>query len=455
MKKTILFSLYLGVFSVASNAKYPDFDAALQCHNSSTTPGMVVRLEQSGKHIYSGAIGLADIENKKKLQVNDVFQIGSVTKTFTAAAILKLSEENKLSLQDTLGKFIPDINSDYMNLTIDRVLSHTSGLPDYLGEPSVTRAYNKYASIDQVIQSISKQPLNSQPGERYSYSNLGYILLGKVIEVSSGFPYHQFMLNTFFKPLKMNNTFVITKGTSAGEIVGYTTSHNEPNKYIYPKDLTERKWHIDRSWIYSAGAIASTLADMNRWNNALKSGRVISNDNYRLMHTRAKLKNGTSVNYGYGIDIYQISGLESSSHQGQVPGFFSWHVYFPNEDLTATAFTNNDSKHPGPALLDMISLQLNLTPKPVADKRKIRDIASSLVGSFQSSNSEVLNISFENGTLYSQYKGENKRRLIPRENNSYSYECTENYFQLRERNGKSEIVPVYLYQGEQEPLIKL
>ena len=173
------------------------------------------------------------------------------------------------------------------------------------------------------------------------------------------------------------------------------------------------------------------------------------------MTTSAKLNNNVSINYGYGLDIYPISGLDSVSHQGQVPGFFAWHVYFPNEDLTATAFTNIDSKHPGPALLDMIALQLNLSPKPVLDREKIKHMAARLVGSYRSPDAKILNILFEDDTLYSQYKGENKRKLIARENNSYSYQCTENYFQLRENNGKNEIVPVYLYQGEQEALIKL
>ncbi|WP_257325728.1 serine hydrolase domain-containing protein [Pseudoalteromonas rhizosphaerae] len=359
-----------------------------------------------------------------------------------------------LDAYDTLAKFIPDINPEFRYLTIDRILSHTSGLPDYLGDPSVSKIYDKYASIDQVIQSISKQPLNSEPGKKYSYSNLGYVFLGKVIETASGTPYDQFMSNTFFKPLKMDNTFVITKGTSAGEINGYTTSRNEPKKYINPEDSTERRWNVDRSWIYSAGAIASTLADMHLWQNALKSGHVISKESYKLMTSKALLNNNAHVNYGYGLDIYKISGLDSFSHQGQVPGFFAWHVYFPNEDLTATALTNIDTKHPGPALLDMVALQLNLSPKPV-NSQKAKAIAASLVGSYRSSDSKILKISFEKGTLYSQYEGENKIKIIPRENNSYSYECTENYFQLRENNGKHEIVPVYLYQGEQEALVKL
>jgi CubicO group peptidase (beta-lactamase class C family) len=452
--KKLFVSLYFGVCLFSYLSQGIDFNGILQCHNTAKAPEMVVRLEQSGKHIYSGAMGVANIKTMRSLRVDDIFQIGSITKIFTAAAILKLSEQNKLSLQDTLGEYIPNITPQYKDLTIDSVLSHTSGLPDYLGDPSISKVYDKYASVDQVIQSISKQPLNSEPGQRYSYSNLGYVLLGKVIEVSSGMPYDQFMFNTFFKPLKMDDTFVITKGTSVGKVNGYTTSRHAPNKYLNPEEVTERAWHVDRSWIYSAGAIASTLADMSLWQSALKSGNVISKDNVRLMTTQAKLNNNESVNYGYGLDIYPISGLQSFSHQGQVPGFFAWHVYFPNEELTATAFTNIDSKHPGPALLDMIALQLNLSPKPVYGE-KYKRVATSLVGRYRASDSRVLTISFEKETLYSHYKGENKRKLIPRENNAYSYECTENYFQLRERNGNNELVPVSLYQGEQAALIKL
>jgi CubicO group peptidase (beta-lactamase class C family) len=452
--KNLLVSFYFGLCAFNSTASQYDFDAVLQCHNDEKFPGMAVSLEQSGKSIFKGAVGVANIDTMTALHVDDVFQIGSITKTFTAAAILKLSETNKISLQDTLGKFIPDINPAYKHLTLNSILSHTSGLPDYLGDPSVTKAYDEYANIDKIIQTISKQALKFESGREYSYSNLGYVLLGKVIEVSAGVSYSDFMQKTFFTPLKMTNTFVMTQGTSAGNVIGYTSSRSTPHKYISPSELTERAWHVDRSWIYSAGAIASTLTDMSIWQKALKSGNVISKDSVSLMTTKANLNNNEKINYGYGLDIYPISGLESFSHQGMVPGFFAWHIYFPNEDLTATAFTNADSKHPGPALLDMIAKQLNLSPKPVQGE-ELATIAKKLVGSYRGSDAKVLHITFENEILYSQYKGEEKRRVIARENNSYSYECTENYFQLRVNNGKSEIVPVYLYQGEQEALIKL
>lgn len=447
--------MYVGVCAFNATAQQHDFDAILQCYNSTEVPGMAVRLEQSGKHIYSGAVGVANIDTKRALHVDDIFQIGSVTKTFTAAAILKLSENNKLSLSDNLGKFIPDIKPDYKHLTIDRVLSHTAGLPDYLGDPSVNDVWDKYASVDHVIQSISKQPLHANSGEKYAYSNLGYVLLGKVIEVASGIPYDQYMEQEFFKPLEMESTFVITKGTRAGKVNGYTTNRNAPDEYLKPENSKERPWHVDRSWVYSAGAIASTLADMSRWNNALISGQVISNENFRLMTTKATLNNESTVNYGFGLDIYPIRRLDSFSHQGMVPGFFSWNVYFPHQNLTATAFSNLDTKHPGPALLDMIALQLNLSPKPIIETSKVKSLAKELVGNYRHPNTKILKITYESNQLFAQLEGEEKRRLIPRANNSYSYECTENYFQLREKNGNRVIAPVNLYQGEQDGLVKL
>lgn len=454
VKKHITIGFFLAIYTLSAQAQESKFEAVLACHNSADAPGMAIRLEQSGSLAYSGAIGLANMTTLRELHVDDVFQIGSVTKTFTAAAILKLSEQKKLSLQDSLVKYIPDINPEYKYLSIERILSHTSGLPDYLGDPHVTALYDQYAPLDQVIKSISKQSVLSKPGMEYSYSNLGYVLLGKVIEASSGVSYEQFLSQTFFTPLKMNNTFVITKGTTTGEVKGYTSEPNKPDQYLSPEQSIQRKWNVDRSWIASAGAIASTLADMSLWQNALKSGQVISAHNFQLMTTQAALINKDRINYGYGVDVYPISGLNSFSHQGMVPGFFTWHVYFPTVDLTATAFANIDSKHPGPALLDMIALQLNLSPQPVKGEKAART-ARSLIGRYQSADMKMLTISYENNVLYSHYEGEEKRKIIPRENNAYSYECTENYFQLRDNNGTNEIVPVSLYHGEQSPLIKL
>ena len=181
---------------------------------------------------------------------------------------------------------------------------------------------------------------------------------------------------------------------------------------------------------------------------------MLSKNAFEQMHTQVLLANNEPIKYGYGIDIYPLVGLASYSHQGMVPGFFTWHVHFPNENITATAFTNLDKNHPGPALLDMLALQLNLSPKPVRGT-KANDTIKQLVGRYLGEDQTELEISFDGNTLYSQYSGEEKRVIVPRENNAYSYECTENYFQLKQRNGKKELVPFHLYFGEQAPFTKL
>lgn len=454
MKKLYLAAFLWGAFAVNSQAQESNYDAVLACYNTDGDPGMAVRLEQSDKLIYQGATGLADLKTKRKLRADDVFQIGSVTKSFTAAAILKLSEQGKLSLKDNLGKFIPSINPEYQNLTIERILSHTAGLPDYLDNAQVTAIYDEFASLDDVISAISKRDVIAKPGEKYSYSNLGYILLGKVIEVASGVSYPEFMSQTFFKPLNMQDTFVMTKGIALEQVKGYSSSAQNPDKFMNAEKSPDRQWHVDRSWIAAAGAISSTLNDMARWQKALISGKVISKESYQQMHRQAELVNGDKIKYGYGIDIYPLAGVPAHSHQGMVPGFFAWHVYFPSADLTATAFSNADTKHPGPALLDMVAKQLNLSPKRVNGKKEM-EIANNLVGRYQGSDAKVLTISLEDGVLYSQFNGEQKRKILPREGNAFSYECTENYFELREKNGAKMLVPVYLYWGEKAPLIKL
>ncbi|RJE73277.1 serine hydrolase [Pseudoalteromonas sp. MSK9-3] len=455
MVRFIALSVVIGICTFSVLAQTLKFDAVLQCHNSLSEPGMVVRLEQCDKLIYSGAIGIADLKTMRQLQVDDVFQIGSITKTFTAAAIFKLLESNKLSLKDPVGKFIPNINPHYKHLTLEHILSHTSGLPDYLDDPTVHKVWGEYASIENVINRITRKPVQSKPTEEYSYSNLGYILLGKVIEVASGLPYSAYLEEVFFKPLQMKNTFVMTKGLSVGNVQGYTERDPAEKQYIKAEQLISRSWKVDRSWIYSSGAIASTLADMSRWNKALSSGEVITLQNFTLMATKTRLNSGKYIKYGLGLNIQPLATIDSLSHEGMVPGFFSWNVHFPEHNLFATAFSNADTKHPGPMLLDMIALQLKLSPEPLIDSQKVKQLAQKLVGRYQSSSSKVLTISLEGNTLYAQYGDDTKRKIIPREDSSFSNECTENYFQLRENAGKREIVPIYLYQGEQEALIKL
>lgn len=445
LKKLLFSSLF---FVTCVDAQEHDFSAMLSCHASSDKPGLAVSIEQSGKHVFKGALGVADISTREPLKVDNTFQIGSISKQFTAAAILQLAENKKLSLKNTLGDFITDIPAEYASLTIENVLSHTSGLPNYNSDTGIRQRWDTYAPIDEVINAVSKMPVLAKSGVDYAYSNTGYILLGKVIEVASGLTYSEYLQRNIFYPLGMKNSFVVTKGVSSKQIVkGYTSNRNAPNLYLAPET-------VDRSWIYAAGAIASTLDDMSLWHRGLSSGKVISAENYQLMVTRAKLNNGESVNYGFGTDVYPISGQPSYSHQGQVPGFMAWSVYFPSHDLLGTVFGNNDAVHPGPALLNMIARQLNLSPAPITHKN-ITEQAKALIGKYKGADDTVITVAFDDGQLSAKTDSGVIRKLVLRENNSFSYECTEDYYELREQNDKRVLVPVSIYMGERAPLVRM
>ncbi|MDP2561370.1 serine hydrolase [Psychrobium sp. 1_MG-2023] len=446
IKRIIFGGSCLFVSSVFAQEKN-DYQEMLQCHADADKPGVAVWLEQSNKLVFSDAIGLANIETRQSLETAQVFQIGSASKQFTAAAVLQLIERDKLSLQSTLGEFIPSLPAAYSSVTIESVLSHTSGLPNYNSDAAIRAEWDSSASLEQVITTISQMPVANTQGEHYQYSNTGYVLLGKVIEVVSGMSFADHMKKYIFSPLQMNSSFVIEKGFSSGQVTGYSEAKGGANQFIKPMK-------VDRSWIHASGAIASTLEDMSRWHRAITTGQVVSVKNFKRMTTKAKLNSGEEINYGFGFDIYPIRDQHSISHQGWVPGFMTWSIHFPESDLYGVAFSNNDTVHPGQVLLDMIARKIQLSPRPINDVN-IAEYSKELTGTYLTQDHKKMVIFPENDALFSRVDGGKKRALILREDNSFSYECTENYFQFNVNNGKAALTPVDIYRGKQPPLQKV
>lgn len=438
MLRTAVFIATL--FAPLSFAKQNPFSETLACHTSDSNPGVAVRLEQSGEVIYSGVASLANIQNKQQLKLDDVFQIGSVSKQFTAAAILQLAERDKLKLSSTLGDFIEGLPKDYAQVTIEHVLSHTAGLPNYNNDPRIRNIWHKEKSLDVIIKEITKQSVIAGSGEVFNYSNTGYVLLGKVIEVVSGLTYADYLKAHIFNPLQMNHSYVTKQGEGSTGTTGYTSHNVSPIK-------------VDRSWIHASGAITSTLEDMSRWHQALVSGKVISKHSYQKMITPTVLNNGETSPYGFGLYNYPISGKKTINHEGWIPGFMTWSIYLPDDDLYAVSFSNNDAKHPGPLVLDMIAKQLKLSPAPITDINK--GLTENLVGKYQFTDQRVMTISEVNKQFYAQINKEPKQRLILRADNSFSFECTENFYRLGNENNTITLTPVSLYRGEGQPLRKV
>jgi len=438
--------LSLSMLLVCSLARGEEInDDTLQCYAQPSDLGIAILVSKQGQVIYEHALGLADVSTKSPLTAGSVFQIGSITKQFTAAAILLLEQQNKLSLNDTLSQFLPYYPKVSKKITVGQMLSHTSGLPNYLGNPETMLMSKNYAQIDAVLAQLSKDPLIALPGEQYAYSNTAYLFLGKIIEQVSGLSYAQFMKKNIFEPLKLKNTFVITETESNSKIVKGYEKNNDGQLVDYMQ--------VDRSWIAAAGAIASNLNDMNKWHLSLINGELINAQSYKKMVTPFKLSSGESINYGLGFDIYPINHQKSISHQGSVPGFSSFSVYFPDQNVYGIALSNSNA-HPGPALLHVLSKGLKNLPKKVNTINTL-DI-NKLVGQYDLGDGKVRTISFENNTLFSQKEGKDKYPLVIRENNSFSFECDSNYFQLvTTEQDKVGLQMTSLYFGKGDISLKL
>jgi CubicO group peptidase (beta-lactamase class C family) len=296
-------------------------------------PGAAVLIAKDGKIVYKKGFGYADVENKEKVSPETKFRIGSVTKQFTAAAILKLQEENRLNVTDKLSKYFPDFPRGE-EVTIHHLLTHTSGIHSYTNKEEFYNKVTAPVTNEDLLKFFKNDPYDFSPGEEYRYNNSGFFLLGYIIEKVSGKSYSQYLKDTFFDPLQMSNTGVHTSALKLkNEAKGYTKSGGK-----YEKALN---W--DMSWAGGAGALYSTVEDLYKWNEALFNGKVLKEENLAAAFTSVKLNNGKTPpdgEYGYGIAMRPYRDLLTIQHSGGLHGFVSQLTRFPKENLTVAILTN-------------------------------------------------------------------------------------------------------------------
>jgi len=255
-----------------------------------------------------------------------------VTKQFTAAGILKLQEKGLLSVNDKLSKFIPDFPRGD-EVTIHQLLTHTSGIHSYTEKDDFLGKVTKTISPDSLVNLIKKDPYDFNPGEKWQYNNSGYFILGYIISKVSGKPYAQYLKETFFDPLQMNNTGVHYAGIKLEhEAKGYARNGSKYDEAL--------NW--DMSWAGGAGSIYSTVDDLLKWNQALYGGKVLSEKNLAAAMTPVVLNNGevASSNYGYGLALSKYRGEDVVGHSGGLHGFVTQLFYYPKEKLTVVMFSN-------------------------------------------------------------------------------------------------------------------
>lgn len=315
------------VRAAESSLKIPDaFDAQAVDHFLSAQVqqpnrvGFSVAIVKDGRLVFAKGYGKRSLRDGRSVETNTLFAIGSVTKQFTCAAILLLSEEGKLSVRDTVAKYYPNLTRA-KEITLLDLMNHVSGYPDYYPLDFVDRRMLKPIAEDELLREYAGGKLDFEPGTKWSYSNTGYILLGRVVEQVSGENLGAFLSRRIFQPLGMRQTFYEMDLTDRRLATGYQSFALSDPEVIAPEAS---------GWLRGAGGIYSTPSDLAKWDLALLSGHVLKPESYALMTTARQLTGGKSAEYGCGLSVKIQNGRQVISHNGAVSGFNTYNAMVPS-----------------------------------------------------------------------------------------------------------------------------
>lgn len=323
----------------AAQAVPPEFQAKVNAYVEESypddAPGAAVIVVEDGKVVYSGARGLADLETKRKITLDTVFRMASLTKQFTASVILQLERERKLSLTDPVSKFLPNYPRPGADATVAQLLNHTSGIKNYTAMKSwmLSGGRSKPVTTEQLIDVFKNEPVDFAPGTNHQYSNSGYVLLGAIIEKVTGRPWHEAVEERVSRPMQLPTIRYGVEETSTPAMArGYATKGG--------KTVPALALHMSNP--HAAGSLIGSITDFAKWNEALHKGKVLRAVEHARMIAPAQLADGTVAQYGYGIGLGILKGRKTLLHSGDTAGFSTSTIYLPNEDLFVAIFTNSN-----------------------------------------------------------------------------------------------------------------
>ena len=297
-------------------------------------PSASVAIVEYGAVVYTHAYGKARLDPPVAATPAMRYSIGSISKQFTAAAILLLEQQGKLSIDDPVSKFLPDLTRAN-EVTIRMLLSHTSGYQDYWPEDYLMPPMAQPTAAQHILDVWGKKPLDFDPGTKWQYSNTNFVIAGRIVEKVSGEPVMEFLQRHIFKPLDMRqvwNSDVKSLGDTDAE--GYIRYALGP---LRPAPLA------GAGWMFAAGELAMPAYDLAQWNISIMNRSLLSQRSYNEMFAPVMLKNGESSHYGLGLFIRVVDGHPALEHSGEVSGFVSENVVFPNDKAAITVLTNQDA----------------------------------------------------------------------------------------------------------------
>jgi D-alanyl-D-alanine carboxypeptidase len=300
----------------------------------SHTPAVSVAVVRGPDTLVMKGYGEASVELHRPATASTVYRVGSITKQFTAAEIMRLAERGKLSIDDQVTKYLPDAPVHGRATTIRQLLNQTSGVHEYMTEPAWRANWTQPLSPQQVVAFVKHDSLDFEPGKAWEYSNTNYVLLGMIIEKVSGEAYASYLHHDLFQPLDLAQTsYCPSRPTGPTFAEGYAANVGsagaKPTEFL---DLTS----------YGAGSLCSTARDLLKWQRALAGGSVVNAKSYSLMTTPDTLDNGKRLTYGFGLDVGSLGPHLQIGHGGATNGFVSVIDYYPADGLNVIVLTNED-----------------------------------------------------------------------------------------------------------------
>ncbi len=408
------------------------FDATLQNLHRPDAPGLTVLIAKEGKVLYRKAFGMANLELKVPMKPENVFEIGSMTKQFTAISILMLVEQGKLKLDDDITTYLPDYPTHGKKLTLHNLLNHTAGIKSY----TEMEGLNTFARIDRtptsLIDHFKNEPTDFDPGTQWHYNNSGYVILGQVIETVSGVSYAEFVTTHIFEKLGMKNSYYGSKTRLIP---------NRASGYMPAEKGFRNANYLSMTLPYAAGSLMSCVDDMLLWYKAIEANSLVSAESKKKAFTNTTLNNGEPTYYGYGWLTNEVNGVPSIEHGGGIFGYASQGVYLPEQDIYVVILTNRNGNSPEETA---IRLAAQAVGKPFPNAENAMSLSEAQLkkwtGRYAFDKEIYRTISLKDGALYSQREGSEALKLFPVSKNKFCFEDGLGAYEFVKEKGKKTVV---------------
>ncbi|AGC48264.1 beta-lactamase [Myxococcus stipitatus DSM 14675] len=398
---------------------------------SPSQPGGVVLVRKGNEVLLRKAYGLSDVENHVAMKPDSVLRLASVTKQFTAVAVLQCVEAGKLTLDQPLGETYPEAQGALARVTVRQLLTHTSGVKNISRIPESRTARRKDATLDELLAFFKDLPLEFEPGTRFSYSNSNYILLTKLIERASQQPYAEYMRRALFAPLGMNHT---RYGSHLEVIPGRAQGYQKQGEQLMNADF------ISMTQPRGAGGLVSTVDDLNRWDLALYSDTLVSPRLLAEVFKPVSLADGSTQPYGFGWFTGEVQGVPSFEHNGFINGFNAYTLRAPEQRVYVAVLTNAEFLDPSHLAVELAAIALGKPYKKTSSQKL--DVARWL-GAYDFGQGVMREIQVREGRLYSQRVGNDPSELTQGQDGRYYFSEGFNHVTFSERADGKRVMTMH------------